>query len=284
MNMAIASVMAMGGLASADMVVPVYDKAPTTQNPFAGSVSAGYSSNYVSRGLVLAGASNDNAIPVSVDGQFALGNQYSIVAGIKYTELIDNGFKHSRRDGVSDEGTGIFGLRRDWCNGLTTTLSYQYVNGGIINVFHPADGRGRDIFNSHKSEEHSVVFDINYDLTKAGLKGAFWASRVQYAARWDSGWWFTNTLGYKFDLCSRASAVVSATWDVSAGYFDAKSINANGTQGVSLNLDIPIKVCDCVTVKPFVGTVWSGNGAHRAGNDMYRNFTVVGGVSATYVF
>lgn len=289
-TMMVAAMTAMGGLAYADMTVPIYEKAPTAQKLFVGSVSAEYSTNYISRGLIPSDASNDNAFPFSVTGQYALNDQWSIVGGVKYTLLMDNGFNHGRRDGVVDEGTGILGLRKDWKNGVTTTLGYQYVNGGIMNIFHPETpgGSAREIFNSHQSEEHDIVFDLNYDLSKAGLKGLFWDSRVLYSARWESGWWFTNTLGYKYDLCKRASAILSASWNASAGYFDANSLSANGTQGVSLNLDIPIKMCDCLIIKPYVGTVWAGNGAiaanHRYGASVYRNFTVVGGVAVTYVF
>lgn len=305
-TMMVAAMTAMGGLAYADMSVPVYEKAPTMEKPLVGTVSFGYSSNYVSRGLVLSNASNDNAFTLPVTGEYALSDQYSIVGGIKYTMLETNGFTHCRGGGVSDEANGILGIRRDWGKGLTTTLGYQYVNGGLIDVFYPgkSGGSGRELFNSTKAEEHSVVFDINYDLSEVAFKGLFWDSRIQYAAKWMSGWWFTNTLGYKYDMCPAASVILSATWNVSAGYFDANSMNANGTQGVSLNLEIPVKICDCVVVKPFISTVWAGNGAITAnrrhgemghmmmthhGNvldpgNVYRNFNVVAGAAVTYTF
>ncbi len=282
----------MGSLASADLVVPTY----CTAKPgvFKASVSAGYEAKYVSRGLVIADSSTDNVIPIEIAGQYNLQNNFALVGGLRYDWMTSNGFEHSRNNNaLCDEGTFLFGLRKGWNRALTTTISYQFVHGGLPGALnsHTGGGRNSAIFDSHQPEEHSLVFDIHYDFGQFGnkaLSGLFWDARVQYTAQWMPGWWYTNTLGYKFKLCPHADAIVSARWDASSGYFDHASVNANGTQGFSLNLDLPCKVTDRVTVTPFVSTIWAGNGAIAAGkrteSTVYRNFTVNLGVSAAYSF
>lgn len=278
----------MGSLASADVVIPNYCTAKP--GAFKATVSAGYEAKYVSRGLVLADSSTDNVIPIEINGQYNLQNQFAVVGGLRYDWMTANSFKHSRNgNALSDESTFLLGLRKGWNRALTTTLSYQFINGGLPGALnnHRDGSGGARIFDSNKAEEHSLVFDIHYDFGQLGhkaLKGLFWDARVQYTAQWMPGWWYTNTLGYKFNLCPHADAIVSARWDASSGYFDNRSLNTNGTQGFSLNLDLPCKVTDRVTVTPFVSTIWAGNGAMAAGSDVYRNFTVNLGVGASYSF
>lgn len=77
-----------------------------------------------------------------------------------------------------------------------------------------------------------------------------------------SGWWFTNTLGYKYNFNRSTSLVVSGTWNATAGYFDRNSLNANGTQGISLTVAVPFKAMERLIVTPFAGTVWLGNGRY----------------------
>ncbi len=112
-----------------------------------------------------------------------------------------------------------------------------------------------------------------------------------------SGWWFTNTLGYKYDFNPSSSLIVAGTWNASAGYFDRDSLNANGTQGISVTVAVPFKAVDRLVLTPFVSTVWLGNGGmagnYRGPSDrfpsriparIYRNFTFVAGLGLTYSF
>mgnify|MGYP006901666986 CR=1 FL=1 len=75
------------------------------------------------------------------------------------------------------------------------------------------------------------------------------------------------------------------------------SLNANGTQGISLTVSAPVKATKDLTVTPFVGTVWLGNGGlaanhrgasarfpYREPSKVYRNFTFVAGVGVAYTF
>lgn len=261
-----------------------------TPKRFSGDISLGYASHYTYRGLSAYGAGNDNVIPLNINLEYALDDQYSIVAGGSYSKIAENGWDYNTGNCLNDESSLYIGVKRDWGKGLTTSLSYGWMNGGMMDLFRrgrtPA---GRSIFHSTQAEEHSINFDVDYDFSEVGLKGLFWKSQVTYAIQWQQGVWFANSLGYKFDLCPRAQAVIYGKWDATAGYFDsAMGLNTNGSQGVSLNLEIPSKVCKNVTVTPFVRCLWLGDAgiaANKRNEELvYRNFSVVGGAAITYSF
>lgn len=290
-------------------VLPTYGKAlpassvvspcsyPTTVSsiaPWSLSLSTGYSTNYSSRGLVPHNANTNHVVPVEINAEYALNKSYSLVGKIGYQWMMENGLTHARSSNLSDEGSIFLGGRKDWHNGLKTTLGYQFVNGGLPGAFrvqsdkpHYVDGN-RLAFHSAKPEEHNLILNARYDLCEWGLKNWFVESQVQYAFQWNDGWWFENTLGYKYDVCSRCSLVFSGTWNASSGYFDANSWNNNGTQGVSLKVEAPVKVTRQFNVAPFISTIWLGEGGQAAnrhtGREIYRNFTVLGGFRLNYTF
>lgn len=280
------------------LLVPVTPKAGT--NPFQGSVSVGYATKYTSRGLAFKDSGSDNVIPVELLGKYQINDKCAAIAGIKYVWMTANRFDHGRANtGVTDEGSAFIGGEHKWNDKLTTSLYYSFVNGGIpgsLNDYGARKDSSGFIFNSSKLEEHSVVANIHYDFDKAE-NGWFVNSNVRYTFRWMSGWWFANTLGYQYEMTPQMSLVVSGTWNATAGYFAGSSLNANGTQGISLDVALPLKTTQNVTVRPFVSALWLGNGGmaanHRGATErkpyhkvtqVYRNFTPVFGVNAMYSF
>lgn len=261
-----------------------------TAKRFSGDVSLGYTSHYSYRGLSMDMAGDDNVIPLNVNLEYALNDKYSIVLGGSYTKVIENGMDYETGDCTQDSATAYLGVKRDWGKGLKTTLSYGWMNGGMLDLFYPQrEATGTWAYNSTRAEQHSLDFDLDYDFSEIGLKGVFWKSQVSYVVQWEQGFWFANSLGYKYDLCPKAQAVIYGRWDATAEYFNAgMGYNTNGTQGVSLNLEIPSQVCKNVTVTPFVRCLWLGDAgiaANKRNNEqVYRNFTVLGGVSVTYSF
>ena len=256
---------------------------------FSAQLGAGYATKYISRGLAREFAS-DHVIPLAV-GAYQLNNQYSLIGGLKYQWLTDNGLEHND-SGICDEGSAILGVSRKFGKSTIAALSYQFVHGGIpgsFNIHNTGNNSGFPAFSHNRPEEHSFVLDIHHDFGK-GLENFFWDCRVQYTFRWMTGWWFTNTLGYRYDVNKSTSVIVAGTWNATAGYFDSNSLNANGTQGISLTVSTPVKATKDLTVTPFVGTVWLGNGGlaanhrgasarfpYREPSKVYRNFTFVAG-------
>lgn len=265
--------------------------------PLSLSAKVAYNTKYVSRGLAFQQSGSDHVVPVEAIGAYKLNKKYALVGGLKYQWLTQNDLTHDST-GISDEGSALLGVSRKFSDYTMASLSYQFVNGGlpgILNV-HKGEAPSFPAFHHGHSEEHSFVLDIHHDFGK-GLENFFWDCRVQYTFRWMSGWWFTNTLGYKYDFNPSTSLVVAGTWNASSGYFDRDSLNANGTQGISLTVAVPFKAVDRVVLTPFVSTVWLGNGGmaanHRGPSDrfpwrtpskVYRNFTFVAGVGVSYSF
>lgn len=284
---------AFAGVAGADIIVPF--GAPefgwSEAGKFSGNVSAAYESKYVSRGLAVQDSVADNTIVFQGLGQYTLSNNNSIVAGLKFDWLAGKGFNHYESDHLlCDEGTGLLQFARRFSKGTVLAGGYQFVHGGLPGRqnYHMKGDASEVIraFCSEEPEEHSLVLDFHHEFGK-GLEGFFWDSRVQYCFQWVTGWWFTNTLGYKCDINDRASVVASATWTASAGYYNGYLPNTDGTQGYQLTVAVPYKVADRVTVRPFVSTVFIGNGAEAANDrvhDLYRDFTFVAGLGVQYTF
>lgn len=289
----------LSGMAAADIQIPLqtlhssYD----ASRPFSAVLGTGYATKYISRGLAFQQSASDHVVPVEAVGSYALNRKYSVVAGLKYQWLTQNNLDHDST-GISDESTGLLGIARKFTDYTQASLSYQFVNGGLpgtLNI-HKGETSGFPAFDHGRAEEHSFVLDIHHDCGK-GLENFFWDCRVQYTFRWMSGWWFTNTLGYKYDFNPSTSLIVAGTWNATAGYFERNSLNANGTQDISLTVSVPFKAMERLTVTPFAGTVWLGNGGmaanHRGASErfpwrtpskVYRNFTFVAGVGVAYSF
>ncbi len=231
----------------------------------------------------------DNAILFSALGQYGLGNKTALVAGGSYNWLADKGFDHYDNHTLCDELSGIIQIAHHISRYTTLAGGYQFVHGGLpgrLNYHQSADTREFPIFDSNRPEEHSLVFDLHRKFAK-GLEGFFWNSRAQHNFRWVEGWWFTNTLGYKYDLNKRSDIIVSATWHASMNYFDAHTANANGTQGYSIQVSAPTMVSENVRITPHAGILFIGNGAkaaNRNGANLYRDTTFVLGLNAQYVF
>lgn len=290
---------AISGTALADIQLPLeaLNSGYNPSKPFSALIGTGYITKYVSRGLAFQQSGSDHVVPVEAVGAYAINSKYSVVGGLKYQWLTQNNLDHDST-GISDEATGLLGISRKFSDYTQASLSYQFVNGGLpgsLNI-HKGDTSGFPAFDHGRAEEHSVVLDIHHDFGK-GLENFFWDCRVQYTFRWMSGWWFTNTLGYKYDFNRSTSLIVAGTWNATAGYFERNSLNANGTQGISLTVSVPFKTMERLTVTPFAGTVWLGNGGMaanrrgaserfpwRAPSKVYRNFTFVAGVGVAYSF
>lgn len=279
---------------------PMAIQSPRTVPAFLGTVKAGYTTKYASRGLAFQNSGSDNAVPVEVKGKYNFDNKNALIGGLKYIWMTDNGVHHDR-SGVSDEGSMFIGGQRKWNNCLTTSLYYQFINGGIPGALNESRGRfssGRIAFNHGRSEEHSFVFNALYCFDKS-LKGWFVDSKTRYTFQWMEGWWFSNTLGYKWDMSASSALVVSGTWHATAGYFGNGSLNSNGTQGISLDIAAPFALPSAkrIMVTPFASLLWLGSGGiaanhrgatsvypYRQATKVYRNFTPIFGVEMSYSF
>ncbi len=246
-------------------------------------LNLGYATKYVERGLALRDAETDSVFCGSLTGGYALSHDSALIGGIAVDFFARKGFDHHDESSpLCDEGTVLLQYATRSSKNTIWALGYQFVHGGLPGYLHSERHHGgRYIFNSQRPEEHSVVLDIHHDFSS--LKGLFWDSRTQYSFRWEDGWYFANTLGYKYELSRHTSAVLDITWTATYDYFENKHLNSNGTQGWVFSLSLPTKISEKAVVTPFVSCVLAGNGADAAG-DFYRDHTVVFGADVAFEF
>lgn len=257
-------------------------------SPFSGSAAVGYSSNYDFRGLIPRDAHNGgNMTPIRVDTRYALNEKTAIIAGAGYKALWNRDNDTAPHDFLNEFNfTG--GVEHKCAPGLTSSLYYNFFHGGLPGfVARNIEGRAHSI-----TQEFGA--GMLYDFSEVGAKGLFASANANYSFAGVTGWWFNGTVGYKKDICDNVAAILSASWNGTAGYFNAAAHDnfaANGTQGINLRLDVPVSVAKHMTLVPFIGTYWAGNGAlksRHATNEReykaFRNFTVMTGVNLVYSF
>lgn len=272
-----------------------------------------------------------------------VGGKYRWFArnGTKHSEMPDKeALKAYVKEWLNNPGYREYKLDESMCDEATFTVQfahyfserimlaagYEFVHGGLPGRLHATDyeakfdavdnfitnggsygdimgaDAGSAAFNSNRAEEHSVVIDLHHEFAK-GLDGLFFDSRTRYVFRWERGWWFSNTLGYRYELCDSADLIFSATWHATLGYFDSDMANCNGTQAYTFSVFAPISVTERLIITPHATCTIIGNGAKKGQNKVagrlftYNDYSIlIGheydyedvafdfGVSATYAF
>ncbi len=272
---------ALSGSAAADLVCLPEIFNPQKKQPLL--LELGYSTKYTERGLALRDAETDSVFRGALTGGYILSRDSAFIGGVAVDYFTGKGFDHHDESSpLCDEGTVLLQYATRASENTAWAFGYQFVHGGLPGYLHSERHHGgRYIFNSQRPEEHSVVLDIHHDFS--ALKGLFWISRTQYSFRWEDGWYFSNTLGYEYELSKRTSAVLDVTWTATYDYFEDHHLNSNGTQGWVFTLSLPMEISEKAVVTPFVSCVLAGNGAEAAGN-FYRDNTVVFGANVTFEF
>ena len=107
-----AAMAAFSGMATADIQLPLdVLNANNGGKTFSAQLGAGYATKYISRGLAFQNSASDHVIPLEAVGAYQLNNQYSLIGGLKYQWLTDNGLEHND-SGICDEGSAILGVSR----------------------------------------------------------------------------------------------------------------------------------------------------------------------------
>lgn len=114
-----AAMAAFSGMATADIQLPLdVLNANNGGKTFSAQLGAGYATKYISRGLAFQNSASDHVIPLEAVGAYQLNNQYSLIGGLKYQWLTDNGLEHND-SGICDEGSAILGVSRKFGNPLS---------------------------------------------------------------------------------------------------------------------------------------------------------------------
>lgn len=275
------AVASFAGVAVAGTPAPVatYKPAPAPcEKRLSGALSVGYSSNYDYRGLVPRSSTGGNMTPISLDLDYKLNENWNLYTGLDYKAIWDKSYDANN----NEFGLEVGAKTQRWLEGLTISPNYKLTHGGIMGQF-IKDGRGK----AH-SVFQSFGVGLLYDLSAVGAKGFFVGASADYIFQGATGWWFQGVTGYEAKFNEKLSAIISAEYNATSGFYGGWSEPASdGDMSYGLKLQLPYKLCKNVILSPFVGTWWtghSGNNIVLSGGKTMRNFTVVAGANLTWTF
>ena len=278
-----------------------------------GSLTAGYATNYSGRGYVVshAAAQGDSVVLTALKLNYDIGKKdlWSIDSTIAYQapcsghtlygnpRVVVNGVVTPYTIGarnIENEFAVVTAAKykRDKWN---ISMGHDFVHGGLLGV----------MAKHYHNQGASCVneFFIAPEWTPAAWVAA--GVKTSFSVQGVHGWWFEPYVTFKAPLIGpkedvKVAAMLTFALSATADYFDGR-YNAcdNGTQAFWIKLATPWFVTDKKNfiITPSVSFNWLGEGGlkgnqnseakHYTENPSYepfRNFGVVGSISATYTF
>ncbi len=298
-------------------VTPVQDPEKTFKH-FSGSFTLAAETNYVGRGLVATHAAEqgDGTETIALKGGYAVGpdSPWSFEGTMAYKILseghtlygspkfpatvpgMDIPHPYAGRDikqcNMENEFVLMSAARYTREQG-NVTFGHRFVHGGILGV----------MAKHYRDQGASVVNEV---FVQPEWTPAPWLAvgcTTSYSFQGITGWWFepyvtlkARVLGDEDNtkLAARLTFAMSATSHYFSPEYNACS---NGAQAYWIKLDTPWFVTDNFIVTPYVSFNWTGPGADKANKISefkqhsqdpncipFRDFAVVGGISATVRF
>ncbi len=313
LTLLIAALFSAQALAGTPVVVaPVQEPVESFKN-FSGSFTLLAETNYVGRGLVATHAAEegDGTETLVLKTQYAIAKDspwsiestlaYKILSeghtlygnphfGPTYSALGQTGpIKECNMENEFAMVTAAHYKQEQW----NVTMGHKFVHGGILGV----------MAKHYRDQSASVVNEV---FVKPEWTPAKWLAvgcTTSYSFQGITGWWFEPYVTLKARIIGTDEKPVLAalcTFGMSAtgDYFDPDyTACANGAQAYWIQLSTPWFVTDDIIITPSVSFNWCGHGASKANevsefkkyseNDdciPFRDFAVVGGISATIKF
>ena len=313
-------------LAVAAMLAPVMAAEPISAESFAklpalsakrltGSLTAGYDSNYVGRGLVISHsvAEGDSSELVALKMNYDVGHkqqQWSVDSTIAY-RMVSSGHtmygpdpysklsekQHIPARNVENEFVVMTALKYSGKYGHVS-LGHEFVHGGLLGAF----------AKHFREQSASCVNEVFLETVYEPVKWVEIGHTLRLSFQGVQGWWFEPYVTFKAPIIGtpehlKMAGLLTFAMSATANYFDeGHHANANGTQAFWIKLSTPYFVNKHFVVTPSVSFNWLGSGAQKAAHTSslrqktamvgmedptlvpYRNFAVVAGVNCSYVF
>ncbi len=287
-----------------------------------GSLTVGYDSNYVGRGLVISHsvAEGDSSELVALKMNYDLGHkqkQWSVDSMIAY-RMVSSGHTmygpapYAKINAVASAvGMPLTVAPRNVENefAVMTALKYsgkyghvsvghEFVHGGLLGAF------AKHFRNQSASCVNEVFLETVYEPAKWVELG----NTVRLSFQGVQGWWFEPYVTFKAPIVGtpeniKVAGLATFAMSATANYFDpGHSANMNGAQAFWIKLSTPYFVTKHFVLTPSVSFNWLGAGAQKAAKTSslrnatalfgmedstlvpYRNFAVVAGLNCSYVF
>ncbi len=294
------------------LTVPTPEPVDTFKH-FSGSFTLGAETNYVGRGLVATHAAEQGCgtETIALQTKYAVAQEspWSFENILAYKILSEGHTLYGSPEfGPAYQAHGKVGPIKQ-CNmenefAVVTAAHYtqdrwnvsfghRFVHGGILGV----------MAKHYRDQGASVVNEV---FVKPEWTPAKWLAvgcTASYSFQGITGWWYEPYVTLKARILGteeKTELAALCTFGMSAteNYFSPEYVAcANGAQAFWIKLSTPWFATDNLIITPSVSFNWCGDGAIKANkvsefrkytqNDKYvpfRNFAVVGGISATYRF
>jgi len=285
-----------------------------------GSLTAGYNSNYVGRGIVISHsvAQGDSSEFAALKLNYDMGKEsrWSIDSTIAYTTVSsghtlygDPGVQVAPNmkvpmsqaakltnqpfsNNIENEFAVITALkyqREHW----NVSFGHDFIHGGLLGVMATA----------YRDQGASVVNEVFIAPEVTPTKWLSIGCTTRFSFQGITGWWFEPHITAKAPIIGtpedpKLVGVCTLGLSATADYFESRYFACqNGTQAFWIKLSTPWFVRKDVVITPSISFNWLGKGALKANERSeykmhtgdpncvpFRNFGVVAGVSCTYVF
>jgi hypothetical protein len=250
-------VLAMSGLA-ASVFAGTPAKAPAVvqppvEEPLGFTLSVGYDSHYIFRGVKFA----ENLVWGQIDGVLPLTDMLSLNAGAWYGSSSDGRF------GIPKTGGSFHEL--DLYGGLLADLGPVTVGLKYTHYFY--DG---------ESTDNGAVNDVNeVGITLASTLGPVDVIAGAYYDDETDGFYFETGVSHTFEVTDRISIVPAALISYGDDYYGVSGFNH-----IKVGVSVPIKLTKTATLTPYI----AGNIPIDALEDNGEDDQVYGGVSLSVSF
>lgn len=276
------------------MLAPVMAAEPISAESFAklpalsakrltGSLTTGYDSNYVGRGLVISHsvAEGDSSELVALKMNYDVGHkqqQWSVDSTIAY-RMVSSGHTmygpapYAKLNALAAQGIGSPQSPRNVENefAVITALKYsgkyghvslghEFVHGGLLGAFA-----------KHFREQSASC--VNEAFLETVYEPAKWVEighTLRLSFQGVQGWWFEPYVTFKAPIIGtpehlKLAGLLTFAMSATANYFDeGHNANANGAQAFWIKLSTPYFVNKHFVVTPSVSFNWLGSGAQKA--------------------
>lgn len=279
------------------------------QGGLTGSLTFGYESNYVGRGIVISHsvAEGDSVEYAALKLNYDIGKKsywsfdsivsYKVVSsghvlyGPKPYDTMALKGKYVAPKNVENEFSVVTGARYTG-KYASIAFGHQFVHGGLLGAM-------------AKHFRHQGASNVNELFVNPSVTPTKWLEAgvtVRYSFQGIQGWWYEPYVTFKapiirgdnddIKMAGLLTFAVSSTSDYFENEYGACT---NGAQAWWIKLATPYFASKNLVITPSISFNWLGNGAQHANrvaafkqlNSSYvpfRNFGVVAGVSCSYVF
>ncbi|MFZ4763453.1 MAG: TorF family putative porin [Roseimicrobium sp.] len=219
-----------------------------TEEPLGFTVSVGYDSNYVFRGVLFA----DNLVTAAIDGTLPLTDMLSLNVGAWY--------------GTSADDSGVFGA--------TGSFHELDLYGALLADLGPVTVGAK--YTAYLYDGDAAVDDINeVGLIAAATVGPVDVTGGAYYDDATDGFYFEAGVSKSIALCDRVSVVPAALVSFGDEYYGVSGFNH-----VKVGVSVPIKLTSTATLTPYV----AGNLPIDALDALGEDERVYGGVTLSVSF